>query len=311
MENFASDSQVDKSAVKRISYNVVHELTNKLAREMQGDSRLHNYASVYGVPRGGVPIAIMLAKQLGLSVAETPAHDSIIVDDICDSGATLARFNGALKVALFRKPHSKIVPDFIGAETDEWIEFPWEAQELPAEDAVLRIIQAIGENPRREGLLDTPKRVVKSWTDIFKGYKMQPESILSTKFAGEGYDQMVVLKDIEFFSNCEHHMLPFFGKAHIAYIPGKEVVGLSKLARLVECFSRRLQIQERLTQQIAEAMETHLKPRGVGVMIEAKHFCMVTRGVNKQNSIMKTTCLKGLIKDSQAAREEFLKMISV
>lgn len=171
------------------------------------------------------------------------------------------------------------------------------------------ILQAIGENPEREGLLDTPKRVVKSWNDIFSGYKTDPEAVLSTRFDSDGYSQMVVLKDIELFSMCEHHMLPFVGKAHIAYIPGKKVVGLSKLARLVECFSRRLQIQERLTDQIAHAILDHLGASGVGVMIEAKHFCMSMRGVNKQHSVMRTSCLLGLIKESSSARMEFLKLI--
>ncbi len=171
------------------------------------------------------------------------------------------------------------------------------------------ILQAIGEDPTREGLIDTPKRVVKSWNDIFAGYKIDPESVLSTRFDSDGYSQMVVLKDIELFSMCEHHMLPFVGKAHIAYIPGKKVVGLSKLARLVECFARRLQIQERLTDQIAHTIQEHLGASGVGVMIEAKHFCMCMRGVNKQHSVMRTSCLLGLIKESPSARMEFLKLI--
>ncbi len=175
--------------------------------------------------------------------------------------------------------------------------------------SIQEILAAIGEDPAREGLIDTPRRVVKSWSELYKGYSMEPKEILSTCFDSEGYDEMVILKDIELFSTCEHHMLPFFGKVHIAYIPHKKVVGLSKLARLAECFSRRLQIQERLTQQIANAIQEILQPIGVGVMIEAKHFCMVMRGVNKQNSIMTTSCLKGSIRSEQASREEFLNLI--
>jgi GTP cyclohydrolase I len=171
---------------------------------------------------------------------------------------------------------------------------------------VTQLIRLIGENPTREGLLDTPRRVLKSHGEIFKGYQMDPKVILSTCFDSEGYDQMVLLKDIELYSTCEHHMLPFFGKAHVAYIPNKKVVGLSKLARLVECYSRRLQIQERLTNQIADAIVNELDPIGVGVVIEAKHFCMVMRGVNKQNSVMKTSALRGALKINQSAREEFL-----
>lgn len=309
METIPANAQVDQGSLRRISYNEVQALTEKVAAEMKSDSRLSSYTSLYGVPRGGVPVAMILGRLLDLPVVDSPTSQSIIVDDICDSGATLGRFNGALKAALFVKPHAKVKPDFSGEETRQWIEFPWEASEMPAEDSVLRILQAIGEDPHREGLQDTPKRVIKSWHDIYKGYTMDPAKILATRFDAEGYDQMVVLKDIELFSMCEHHMLPFFGKAHVAYIPGKKVVGLSKLARLVECFSRRLQIQERLTQQIAEAIEHHLQPKGVGVMVESRHFCMVMRGVQKQNSIMKTSCLRGLIKDSIDAREEFLKLI--
>lgn len=171
------------------------------------------------------------------------------------------------------------------------------------------LICSIGEDPERQGLRDTPSRVVKSWSTIFGGYKMDPKEILERRFASEKYDQMIVLRDIEMFSTCEHHMLPFYGKAHIAYIPNGHVVGLSKLARLVECFARRLQIQERLTQQIADALNEHCQPRGVAVMIEAQHLCMVARGVQKQNSVMSTSALRGLFKDEQKVREEFLCMV--
>ena len=173
------------------------------------------------------------------------------------------------------------------------------------------MIDAIGETPAREGLHDTPARVVKSWDELYRGYKLNPKTILERRFSTEKYDQMVVLRDIELFSTCEHHMLPFFGKAHVAYIPGEhnEVVGLSKLARLVECFSRRLQIQERLTQQIGNALWENLNPKGVGVMIEAQHFCMIARGINKQNSVMVTSSLHGVFKEDNKVRNEFLKLI--
>jgi GTP cyclohydrolase IA len=175
--------------------------------------------------------------------------------------------------------------------------------------AVSRILEIIGEDTSREGLLDTPKRVIKSFNTLYGGYKMDPADILKTTFAGEGYDEIVLLSNIEMYSTCEHHMLPFFGKAHVAYIPDKKVVGLSKLARLVECFSRRLQIQERLTTQVAESLEANLKPKAVAVIIEAKHFCMVARGVEKQNSIMTTSCMKGLFKEENKARAELLRLI--
>lgn len=183
--------------------------------------------------------------------------------------------------------------------------------ENPEHKLIELVLTSIGEDATREGLLDTPKRVVKSWKELFGGYKMDYKKILSTTFSGEGYDEIVLLDNIELYSTCEHHMLPFFGKAHVAYIPGERVVGLSKLARLVECFSRRLQIQERLTTQIADALQEILQPKAVAVVIQAKHFCMVSRGVGKQNSTMTTSCVKGLFKDDEKARMELLKLIEL
>lgn len=178
-----------------------------------------------------------------------------------------------------------------------------------APELIAGVLYMLGENPTREGLIETPNRVVKSWGELYKGYGMEPKQILSTSFESDGYDQMVILKNIEFYSTCEHHMLPFFGKAHVAYIPKKRVVGLSKLARLVECYSRRLQIQERLTNQVVEALMQELKPAGAICVMEAKHFCMVARGVNKQNSVMTTSALAGVFKSKPAARAEFMSLI--
>ena len=171
------------------------------------------------------------------------------------------------------------------------------------------IISEIGDDPHREGLLDTPERVVKSWDELYSGYKQTPNDIMKRTFDSDGYDQLIILKDIEFYSTCEHHMLPFFGKVHIGYLPNKRVIGISKLARLVECFSRRLQIQERFTKQIADAINDTLKPNGVAVLVEAQHLCMVSRGVNKQNSIMVTSELIGCIRNIPEARDEFLKLV--
>lgn len=168
---------------------------------------------------------------------------------------------------------------------------------------------AIGEDPNREGLLDTPKRVSKSWKELYKGYSQSPEEILSTVFKDGSCDEMVILKDIEFTSMCEHHVLPFRGKAHIAYLPNGNVVGLSKLARLVDCFAKRLQIQEKMTQQISNAIDQVLKPKGVAVIIEAHHQCMSCRGVGKQNSIMITSSMLGFFRSEAQVRNEFLSLI--
>ena len=154
----------------------------------------------------------------------------------------------------------------------------------------------------REGIIDTPKRVVKSWKTLYGGYNQKPEDVLKTTFNVD-YDEMIISKDIEFYSTCEHHMLPFFGKAHIAYIPRANVVGLSKLARLLEIYARRMQIQERLTNQVADGMMKVMNPLGCGVVIEAKHFCMVCRGVQKKNSTMITSALRGIFKMAETKHE--------
>ena len=175
--------------------------------------------------------------------------------------------------------------------------------------ALYKMIEFIGDDPAREGVAETPKRVVKSWDTLFGGYSQTPEEALNTKFNVDDYNEMIVLKDIEFYSTCEHHMLPFFGKAHIAYLPEEKIVGISKLARLVEVFARRLQIQEKLTTQIADSLMEVVKPKGCGVVIEAKHFCMVSRGVNKQNSVMGTSALRGNFYEDDV-KQEFFKLIN-
>jgi len=171
---------------------------------------------------------------------------------------------------------------------------------------ICQTIKYIGDDPDREGVKETPLRVVKSYKEIFSGYAQNPADIMKT-FNGDGYDEMIISKDIEYYSMCEHHMLPFFGKVHIAYIPNGKVIGLSKLSRLVDIYARRLQIQEKMTNQIAEALMTYLKPQGVGVVIEGKHLCMVMRGVQKQNSSMITSSIKGNFEE-QKVREEFLNL---
>lgn len=174
---------------------------------------------------------------------------------------------------------------------------------------VRALIRRVGDDPKREGLRDTPNRVVRSWEELFAGYGQDPVKILGTTFKKESYDEMVLVKNIEFYSWCEHHLLSFEGVAHVAYVPGDRVVGLSKIPRLVDCFARRLQIQERLTRQIAEAMQEVLKPRGVAVVIDAKHSCARLRGVKKHGSSMVTSCMLGVFKEHPETRAEFLELI--
>ncbi len=176
------------------------------------------------------------------------------------------------------------------------------------EDLVRALLEYIGEDSQREGLRDTPRRVIASYEKMFGGYKQKPEDVL-TVFGDEAYDEMIVVKDIEFFSTCEHHLLSFFGKAHVGYIPDGKIIGLSKIPRLVEIFARRLQNQERLTNQIARGLQDILKPKGVGVIIEAQHFCMMARGVEKQSSFVTTSALLGLFKKELNTRNEFLRHV--
>lgn len=176
-------------------------------------------------------------------------------------------------------------------------------------ELVREIIVRVGEDPSREGLERTPERVEKAYQFLTRGYNEDPEQLLNSALFTVNYDEMVIVKDIEMFSLCEHHMLPFFGKVHVAYIPKGKVIGLSKLPRLIEIFSRRLQVQERLTTQIAETIQNVIQPQGVGVVIEARHLCMMMRGVEKQHSAAVTSAMFGCFRDEQETRQEFLSLI--
>ncbi|MEE2932164.1 MAG: GTP cyclohydrolase I FolE [Pseudomonadota bacterium] len=179
-----------------------------------------------------------------------------------------------------------------------------------AEKAVRTLIQWAGDNPEREGLVDTPARFVRAWEEYFSGYNEDPVEVLERTFQETGgYDEMVVLRDIEFFSHCEHHVVPIIGKVHVAYLPSNRVIGISKLARVVEIFARRLQIQEKLTAQIAQTIDEVLEPKGVGVVVQAQHQCMTTRGVKKSGVSMITSHMLGAFRDDSKTRREFLSFI--
>jgi GTP cyclohydrolase I len=176
------------------------------------------------------------------------------------------------------------------------------------EDLYRELLVRLGEDPTRDGLVDTPTRMDKAMKYLTRGYTQDVNTVLHDALFDVDYDEMVIVKDIEFFSMCEHHLLPFFGKAHVAYVPNGKVIGLSKVPRLVDVFARRLQVQERLTDQIADAVMEVLKPSGVGVVIEAAHFCMMMRGVEKQNSRTVTSALRGIFRDDSKTRVEFLRL---
>ncbi len=179
---------------------------------------------------------------------------------------------------------------------------------MKTEDCITQILKNIGEDPNREGLVETPARVARAHKEFFAGYNQDPKKVLKT-FTNEGYNEMLLVKDIEYFSHCEHHMVPFFGMAHIAYIPDDKITGLSKLPRLVEVFAKRLQNQERLTVQIAQTLFEELKPKGVAIYISGKHLCMCARGIKKVNSETITTCFLGEFEKSDGLRNDFFSQI--
>lgn len=276
------------------------------------------YHNIYCVPKNGMILGHLLSTALkkhdkfrgvGFALDEGAINQgTLIFDDLIDSGKTLSKWPSNDHAVLYRKPHSPMVTYSV-REIDNWIEFPFE-EEQPASDAVVRILQACGEDPTREGLVKTPERFMKMMAEMTAGYGQTSLELFKSQFASPN-DQMVVVKDIDFFSLCEHHMVPFFGKAHIAYIPDGQVLGLSKFARLVELYARRLQIQENLTNQIGEDIKRELKAKGVMVVIQAKHLCMAMRGVQKANAETVTSFISGAFKTNAEARQEALKLLSL
>ena len=277
--------------------------------------------NIWGIPRGGIPATyalVSVSPSSAFIVRDDPKRADFLIDDLADSGATRARWAAEIGVpvgVLFTKRLQDAADGYAlygGALAgDEWVVFPWEAGDtVGADDIVIRLLQFIGEDPERPGLIETPKRVVKAWQEWFGGYKIEPKEVLKTFADGaEKVDEMVVVRDIPVYSHCEHHLAPFFGVAHVAYIPNGSIVGLSKLPRLVDIFARRLQVQERLTNQIADALNTELSPKGVGVVIECRHLCMESRGVRKAGATTVTSAMRGVMFDIPAARAELLSLV--
>ena len=191
----------------------------------------------------------------------------------------------------------------------ERAEVPQEWPVEPLKDLIEKLLIHIGEDPERQGLERTPERVARMWAELTEGYRVDPEALVNDALFDVSYDEMVVVRDIELYSMCEHHLLPFYGYAHVAYIPNGRVLGLSKIPRVVEMYSRRLQVQERLTEQIAQFLDDLLHPQGVAVVIEAAHMCAMMRGVKKANARMVTSAMRGLFKTSTRTRSEFLSLI--
>jgi GTP cyclohydrolase I len=267
--------------IYKMSWEEVYERVGKLPK-----------GKCYGVPRGGTFVAAMTGNAV-----DSFEEADYLVDDIIDSGKTAKKW-----VRRTRKPFLSLVSK---DESLGWVEFPWERSEgeLPAEENIKRLLQSLGENPEREGLAMTPKRYVKFLREF-----LTPIDFNFTVFNAEKTDEMIVQSGIPFFSLCEHHLAPFFGTAVIAYIPNGKIAGLSKLARTVDKFSRRLQNQERIATNIADYLEQQLNPLGVAVLLRARHLCMEMRGVEKLGTESTTSCLRGVFKTDQKCREEFLHL---
>lgn len=269
-----------------------------------------DFSNIYGVPRGGYAIAIELGKALNLDVItdkDSITNKTLIVDDLIDSGKTLSNYKNNKKAVLFVKHGKTKLVDYYVKEIDEWVKFPDE-QEDEVQEHITRIMQYIGEDTEREGLIETPKRVQKAYDEIFSGYKQNPKDLMKT-FKNGTCKEMVILKNCEFYSTCEHHMFPFFGHISIGYIPNKKVIGVSKLARLADLYAKRMQIQERMTSQIADTLMKELDALGVYVVCEGVHFCMRSRGVKKQDASMITSAVRGIFQKDAKARQEFLTLI--
>jgi len=299
-----------------ISHSDIVAATEKLLNEVLWSdlpSRLQKI-KVYPVPRGGVPVAYALVaannifhRFSAIEIVNDPEKADMILDDLIDSGKTRLRFSKKYPHIPFYSLYHKKKGD------SRWYIFPWEVKEKEvggADDIPTRLLQFIGEDPNRGGLVETPKRYLKAWEFLTSGYNKDPKTILKVFEDGaENCDEMVLVKNIPVYSQCEHHLLPFFGVAHVAYIPDGKIVGLSKINRVVDMFARRLQVQERLTNQIAQTINDHLNPLGVAVVIEARHTCMEARGVCQQGHSTTTSSMTGVFKDQVSTRLEFLELI--
>ena len=277
----------------------LHQMTwEEVKTKLSSVASVVGDSPLYGIPRGGA-ICAGLLYQWGLRIVDRPEAARFIIDDIVANGDTRQRYQEKYPQAQFLSLIEK-------ADPGDWYVFPWEHdRQTDMDDIIHRIITSIGDDPSREGLRETPRRVIQSWQEIFSGYTEDVDSIL--KWFDSTADEMVILRNIHFWSTCEHHMQPFWGHADIAYIPRGKVIGISKLARLTNAIARRLQIQENLTAQIGQALLRDGNIWDVGVSITSKHTCMIARGVRQENSEMTTNFLYGAFKDDPATRAEFLR----
>ena len=293
-----------------IDWDTVIAHCKLLAKQIKSSGK--KYDSIYPIPRGGAVPGSLLSVELKLPLVNRNqiTSSTLIVDDIADSGETLHKYHGNGSAVLVEKNCTNYISTFNAdkVEGGVWVVFPWEQPDIEDDNSYMirRLIEMIGDNPNREGITETPQRYIKALMELTSGYRQDEAEIFEKKFKSNN-DQLVVIPNIEYYSLCEHHILPFFGHIHIGYVPAGEVLGLSKFSRLVDMYSRRLQLQERLAEQIADSIMTNLRPLGVGVVVEGKHLCVASRGIKKSGSGFITSCLLGILRTS--TRDEFLHFI--
>lgn len=286
-----------------ITYKQLQKDSKELARKIK-----LKYNDVFGIPTGGLIPAFIVAKELKIPLVEKPNNRTLIVDDLIDSGRTLEGFKQDSAV-LYKKKSSPEPTYYLKEIPDEWLDLPHERLKTGIENNLVRLLEFIGENPNREGLKKTPERIVKMYKEIFRGYdlKKKPKiTIFQNRKDGIHYDQMICDNGY-FFSYCEHHMVPFFGNYYFAYIPDKKLIGLSKIARLVDYYSARLQVQERLVNDIVDELVKLLNPKGIALVLKGRHLCKEMRGVKKYKGEMITSEMRGVFRNENKVRQEFLK----
>jgi len=301
-----------------ITNDILQSLAERTAGQIysiyESNKSLISNLKAYAIPRGGIPAMYAIRKYIDFKITENPSEADFFIDDILDSGKTMQHYCDLYPQKPFFTLIEKGDITLKNEYRNGWFVFPWEVSHENSDesftDNVVRVFQYIGENPNRQGLLETPKRYQKALGEWFSGYKYSDSDIKSIfksfEDGAEDSDEMVIRRNIPVYSHCEHHIAPIFGFVTVAYIPDKKVLGLSKMDRIVEVFSRRLQVQERLTNQIANAMWEHLNPIGVGVYLTARHMCIESRGVGNQSSETITTALRGAMKTKPETRAEFL-----